>query len=81
MEILGGVGPVLWLGNAELGEDETVELIVWLALIINALVGIHNIPVEVLERLLLDGSVGVVPRYASIMAGRCLISAVQTLRV
>ena len=23
MEILGGVGPVLWLGNAELGEDET----------------------------------------------------------
>ena len=60
MEIFGGIGPVLWLGNAELGEDETVELIAWLALIIDALVGIHNIPVEVLERLLLDGSVGVV---------------------
>lgn len=54
-------------------------LIVWLALITNALVGIHNIPVEVLVRLLLDGSVGVVclnnggeemfdKRYAMIMS-------------
>ena len=60
MEILRGVGPVLWLGNAELGEDETVELILWLALIIDALVPIHDIEIEVLVRLLLDGGVGVV---------------------